>query len=93
MAADLKQPTMIRLTALVVDPIDGMSRILADAQRFGLRVTSGRFAEHAGGSLLTLDLTSGTSLDVENLHARFDRYPCILRLTTEDRAMALPRAA
>ncbi|HEX2528469.1 MAG TPA: hypothetical protein VHL31_19485 [Geminicoccus sp.] len=88
-----RQRMMIRLTALVVDPIDGMTRILADAQRFGLRVVWGEFGEHAGGSLITLDLASAEAVDLDNLHARFDRYPCMIRLTLGETAAVLPRAA
>ena len=93
MTSVTRSASTIRLTAHVSDSIDGMIRILGDAQRFGLHVVHCEMHERGEAAEIVLTFTAETMVDVENLCARLGRHPCMLRPVRSSMNVVLPRAA
>jgi len=70
---------VLRLSTVLVDPFDGVIRILSDAQRFGLALRQLNLEPPSSGtSKMKLELLVPTGSDSDLLRSRFARHGAVV---------------
>lgn len=72
------QTDVVTLSVVVADPYDGATRLLCDAQRFGLVLSEFNACVNPGGySAISLSVVFPEGLDCASVETRLARHPTV----------------